>query len=180
MGKTAAELMAELANSQEYQTKKNARDEHFSRLEKMYGEDEKQLVEELKQSGFQVRSVWDLVNSKNDYLGAEPILLKHLKSKHHPRILAGIARSLAVPEFSCNDELWEFLVKLYGETSSDTDIAVSEQRGAQEAIAIALETLATAPRLDSLKKLVVKVPNGDGVHWLQHRMTELSSKLPRK
>lgn len=174
MGKTAAELMAELAKNKEFQAKKIARDKHFADLEKRYADDEKTLVEELNQAGFSVSSVWDFVNSKNDYLGAEPILVNHLKIHHHPKILAGIARSLAVTEFSGNDELWSLLIELYEKTSSDSDIDVPEERGSQEAIAVALECLATSQRVDSLKKLIASTPNGDGIQWLQEKLEELS------
>lgn len=174
MGKTAAEVMAELEKNKEYQAKKKARDEHFSKLEKMLSDDEKQLVEELNQAGFSVTSVWDFVNSENNYMSAEPILLKHLTIKHHPRTLAGLARSLAVPEFSGNNELWEVLTDLYKKTPSDTEINIPENRGTQEALAVALDCLATKSRVDSLKELVTVVPHGDGVHWLQDRLKEYS------
>ena len=172
MGKTAAELMAELAKNKEHQAQKKEQEQHFTNLDKMYANDEKQLVWELNQAGFSVTSVWDFVNSKNNYMGAESILIKHLRSKHHPKILAGLARSLAVPEFSGNNELWEVLADLYKQTPSDSKINIPENRGAQEAIAVALECLATASREESLKELVTAVPNGDGVQWLQDKLKE--------
>jgi hypothetical protein len=174
MGKTAAELMAELAKNKEFQAKKSARDERFADLGKKYADDEKSLVEELNQAGFSVGSVWDFVNSKNDYLKAEPILVNHLKVRHHPKILAGIARSLAVAEFSGNDELWGLLVELYEKTPSDSDIDIPEDRGSQEAIAVALECLATPKRVSSLKKLVANKASGDGIQWLREKLKELS------
>jgi len=70
MSKTAAELMAELANNKEYLDKKKRQDEKFANLEKIYTEDERKLVAELSKSGYPVRSVWDFVNSDNYYLGA--------------------------------------------------------------------------------------------------------------
>lgn len=174
MGKTAAELTAELAKNKEFQAAKSARDERFADLGRNYADDEKSLVEELNQAGFFVVSVWDFVNSKNDYLKAEPILVNHLKVRHHPKILAGIARSLAVVEFSGNDELWSLLVELYEKTPSDSDIDIPENRGSQEAIAVALECLATLKRVGSLKKLVANKPSGDGIQWLREKLKELS------
>jgi hypothetical protein len=174
MGKTAAEFLAELAKNKEYQSMKNAKDAHFSALEKSYAEDELALVKELNNAGFEVQSVWDLANSKNDYLLAEPILVSHLKANHHPKTLSGIARALAVPEFARNSELWCLLVKLYESVKSDADISIPEQRGAQTAIAIALECLATDTRVDSLRKLIAANPNGDGIDWLRRRLKALS------
>ncbi|NOU23507.1 MAG: hypothetical protein HOO93_17305 [Methyloglobulus sp.] len=176
MGKTAAELMAELANDGEYQAKKKAKDDYFSNLERIYADDEGGLVEELNQAGFLVTSVWDFVNSKNYYSDAVPILIKHLKTKHHPKILAGLARSLAVTQFSNNDDLWNLLVDLYEKTLSDSEINNPVERGLQEAIAVALECLAIESRIDSLKKLVATVPNGDGIHWLKNKLNKSVKK----
>ncbi|WP_444935778.1 hypothetical protein ACJJIW_16665 [Microbulbifer sp. JMSA004] len=174
MSKTAAELMAELAKNKEYQAMKKAQNERLTDLEKLYADDERELVKELNQAGFAVASVWDFVNSKNDYMGAVPILIKHLKNKHHPKILAGLARSLAVAEFSSNDELWSVLVELYNKAPSDSEIDIPEERGAQEAIAVALESLALSSRTESLKKLIEKNQSGDGIHWLRDKLKELS------
>lgn len=173
MGKTAAELMSELAKDKEYQAKKNISDAEFNSLKKMYASDEKLLVDELNKAGFLVGSIWDFVNSNNDYLGAESILIQHLKVEHHPKILAGLARSLAVPEFSDNDELWGLLSNLYSKTPSDSEISSPEKRGAQEAIAVALECLATKLRVESLREVIETVPHGDGVHWLKEKLKKL-------
>lgn len=45
-----------------------------------------------------VSSVWDLVNSKESYVGALPVLIEHLTKEYPDEILDGIARALAVPE----------------------------------------------------------------------------------
>ena len=173
MGKTAAELMAKLANNKKYLDKKKVQDEKISSLEKVCAEDERELVVALNKSGYPVESVWDFVNSDNDYLDAAPILISHLKIKHHPKILAGLARSLAVSELSNNGELWELLLNLYDQTLSNSEISTPEERGAQEAIAVALECLAIASRADGLKKLISRNPKGDGVHWLQGKLKEI-------
>ena len=174
MSKIAAEVMAELAKNKEYQARKKRKMKKFARLREMYSEDEKVLVEELNQAGFSIKSVWDFVNSENYYFDAVPILIKHLKIKHHPKIIAGIARSLAISELSNNDELWELLTDLYGSTLSDEEISIPAERGAQEAIAVALDCLAVDTRLGSLKELVSKNPNADGIDWLKDKIKELS------
>jgi len=173
MGKTAAELMAELAKNKEYLAKKSARDEEVENFERICASDEKQLVSELNESGFSVKSVWDFVNSKHDYLDAVAVLLKHLQIEHHPKILAGIARSLAIPALSINEQLWQVLVELYGKTPSDSAIDKPQERGAQEAIAVALETLATSSRSKSLEEVVKNNPHGDGVQWLHDKLEEI-------
>ncbi len=174
MSKTAAELMAELAKNSKYKSIRKDQDKHFSNLNEIYSNDEKQLVSELNNAGVLVSSVWDLVNSKNEYLSAEAILLSHLNREHHPKIIAGIARALAFPEFAKNDELWESLVNLYRKTQSDAVISTPEHRGAQQAIAIALECLATESRVESLAKLVAAEPNADGIQWLQSKLSKFN------
>lgn len=173
MGKTAAELMAELASNKKYLDKKKEQDEKIASLESVCAEDESELVSELNSAGYRVKSVWDFVNSDNDYLGAVPILISHLKVEHHPKILAGLVRSLAVSDLSNDEELWKLLLKLYDQTLSNSEISVPEERGAQEAVAVALECLAIAPRADSLKDLISRNPKGDGVHWLQGKLKEI-------
>ena len=101
------------------------------------------------------------------YFFLTKLLIKHLQAKHHPKIIAGIARSLAISELTSNDELWNLLVELYDKTPSNSEIAIPEERGAQEAIAAALECLATPLRSQSLKQLIKENPRGDGIHWLQ-------------
>lgn len=170
MGKTASELMSELEKDASYKLMKSEKDEKMKNLRTIYDNDEKLLVKELRQAGFSIDSVWDFVNSDNYYLEAESILVEHLKFDHHPRILSGIVRSLAVKEFSKNNELWELLDELYRKTPSDSLISVPEKRGLQEAIAIALECLSTGSRVESLKQLINEKPNGDCIDLLESRL----------
>jgi hypothetical protein len=165
-------LLSELEKetSEERQARIEAKQEEMVKLEKMFDEDEMELVAELNEAGFLVKSVWDFVNSSNYYLEALPILMKHLKIKHHPRILDGIARSLAVKEFKPNDELWDILVDLYLISPCDSDIDVPEERGAQMGIAAALRQLSTKARVESLKMIIETRPEGDAVDWLEAKV----------
>ena len=113
MAKTAAELMAELANDKQHQAKKAENERKTDELKNICERDEKDLVRDINNNGFSIKSVWDFVNSQNDYFDAIPVLINHLKIEHHPKILAGIARSLAVPQLADNDELWLILVGHY-------------------------------------------------------------------
>lgn len=60
--------------------------------------EEAALVQALRDAGFQVRSVYDLVNMKGSYKTAIPILLEHLGRVSHPAVKEGIARALTVKE----------------------------------------------------------------------------------
>lgn len=172
MAKTAAELMAELAKNKQFQSDQKAREEKTRSRERLYRTDEKGLVEELNAAGFEVRSVWDFVNSDNDYIAAVPILSKHLKVEHHPKVLAGIARSLAIQELAGDDEIWSSLVKLYTDTLPDQEIETPEERGVQQAVAVALEALATEEKVGALESIILGMPHADGIEWLQSRLVE--------
>lgn len=173
MAKTAAKLMAELAQNKQHQEIKAEIEKEANELKKLCEQDEKELVCEINEMGFIITSVWDFVNSKNDYYEAVPILVKHLKIKHHPKIIAGLARSLAIPKLANNNELWETLVNLYDTIHSDSNISEPTERGAQEAVAVALETLANESRKSDLIMLANKFPNGDGIQWLVKKLQNL-------
>lgn len=169
MGITAAEVLKLLAKDKEYQARTLEHDKKFEALEKMYKADEKAMLNELKEAGFLVNSVWDFVNSDNYYFAATPVLVRHLDVPHHPRILSGILRALAMPELSGNIELWDRIAEIYKQVRPDRNVSVPEERGLQEAAAIALEVLTTRNRLEDLKKLIRENSDADGIDWLEER-----------
>lgn len=175
MAKIAAELMAELANDKQHQANKAEKEKNTDDLKMICEQDEKELVRDINSCGFSVKSIWDFVNSKNDYLEAVPVLEKHLKVQHHPKILAGLARSLAISSLSGNDELWSTLADLYRVTSPDNEIDLPENRGTQQAIAVAIEELANSSRIDSLRAIIQGNPNADGIDWLKDKLKKLQS-----
>ncbi|MEP1571250.1 hypothetical protein [Roseibium album] len=175
MARSIVEIMQELENDKEFLALKATKDEEFNRLEQMFAQDEVDMVEELNNAGFDVCSVWDFVNLDNNYYKAKDILFNHLEIKHHPRILEGIARALAVPEFGDDDRLWATLIKMYVNTLPDSEIEISEERGLQQGIATALSVLTTPSRLEALKNLLKENPNRDGTEFFEERIAELSS-----
>lgn len=170
MTKTAAQLMAELNEDKNYQVKISEQNKRIKKLKNTCKLDEEILVSELQHIGFSVNSIWDFVNKDCDYLKALPVLIKHLNIPHHPRILSGVARSLAVPAFSSSDELWSALTELYDKVLPDKTIDTPEERGAQESVAVALESLATSSRINDLKKIIQHNQNGDGIVWLREKL----------
>jgi hydrogenase maturation factor len=54
------------------------------------------LIAELGEAGVNVRIVWDLVNTAENYANVIPVLLKHLQMPYSDRTREGIARALAV------------------------------------------------------------------------------------
>lgn len=60
--------------------------------------EEEPILAELRGVGWNVESVWALVNPSTRYAEAIPIVLKHLSLSYSDRTRDGIARALAVPE----------------------------------------------------------------------------------
>jgi len=172
MAKSAKELMEELARNKKFQNEKSLREKAQTELENRIKADEQILIVDLSNVGININTVWDFVNSENNSYcyDALPVLVTHLRQQHHPKVIAGIARSLAVKELSDDECLWNTLCQMYSEIQSDENIKEPSERGAQEAIAVALEALSTKERVVDLKQLIEKTPNGDGSHWLRERI----------
>lgn len=173
MAITAIELMNKLSQDKKHQERAN----EMKAFEKIYDEDEKVLINELKSIGLVLTSVWDLVNRKNDYMEAIPILINHIKVKHHPRILSGIVRSLAIPELKDNQKLWDVLVELFIQTKSDNEISIPEERGLKMSISVALESLANAERVNTLKHLISTNANTDETIFIQNAINKYEQDL---
>ena len=96
---TAAELVAELSGSPEFlvtQAERNQqRHEKIARLKAA----SKPLDDALRAvCPLVVDGVWDLVNTRERYDEALPILVEHLTKDYPDEVLDGIARALAVPQ----------------------------------------------------------------------------------
>jgi hypothetical protein len=101
---TAGELLEQLAHDEDYQRRMAALEAELAPLYAAVRADEAELVEEIRQLGFDIESVWDLVNNKahpvlqprftGPYPEAYPILVAHLARPHHQRIREGIIRAL--------------------------------------------------------------------------------------
>ena len=173
MGKTAADFMAELKKDSEYQNMVSIKDKAQKKYWETHGQDEQHLLKDLREQGFHLDSVWDFVNRGNDYQKAIPVLIKHLKIKHHPRIMEGIVRSLAIPNLSNNDELWFSLIELFKNTTPDAKIEDPREKGLQMGVALALSNLSTKQRISDLEILIQKYPNNDGINWLVNKLKKL-------
>jgi hypothetical protein len=77
------------ANLARHAAERRARELEFARAEEP-------LVADLRAVGYDVGSVWDLVNINDDYPEALPVLARHLVRPYPPVIKDGIARALAV------------------------------------------------------------------------------------
>ena len=94
---TAKEFLQALEADPDYVRRRAVQDEEVAKLDALYREAEAPLVSELAEIGFQVWSVWDLVNGVQSYDRAIPLLLHHLRRPYPEAIRDGIARALGVP-----------------------------------------------------------------------------------
>ncbi len=123
------------------------------------------LVEELKENGFEIKSVWDLVNSRSNYPAAIPILLKHLQMPYADRTRGGIARALAVRDPQTR-EAWPLLVEVYRKTPAvlgpDEEPKKPSRRSlAKDGLACALSVIASRETLEELIALAKEPEHGN-------------------
>lgn len=156
VGKTAGELMAELAQDPEYQARAAAREAERRALDDELGRAEAPIVRDLQELGLPISSVWDLVTTTHTYNHALPLLLSHLERGGYPdRVLESLGRAVAMP---WSVHYWSRLVALY---------LAARGRGEQEGLAVALSVCAMPPQLDDLKMLLeVDTLGSSRVHLL--------------
>jgi len=103
---TAAELIAQLDKDPEYQARRAKQDAASAKKAAICAADEKELVEGIRKVGYDIDSVYDLVNNDphpflvrrflGPYPRAYPILVMHLRIEHHPAIREGVIRALTI------------------------------------------------------------------------------------
>jgi hypothetical protein len=107
---TAEELKAQLAADPEFleqeRQRERIRQQHAEALARAEGP----VVAALREAGFNVTSIYDLVNATDSYTRALPLLLQHLQLPYAPLVREGIARALAVPEAKF---AWKTLLSLF-------------------------------------------------------------------
>ncbi len=93
---TAGELVAQLEADPDYQARMQKRRAELAPIWEQRRKDEARLVEELRAAGFPVESVFDFVNTAEEYPEALPILVRHLDLPHDPCTRDGIIRALTI------------------------------------------------------------------------------------
>jgi hypothetical protein len=135
----ADELMAKMQADPEFVARRAEQDREMERQQRELEAAQRPLLEDLRGVGWDLRTVWELVNTSAKYPEAVPILLDHLLNGDYPdRVRQGIARSLAAP-FARS--AYQPLKRLYEERQSP---------GLQEAIAAALNVLASKEDLPDI------------------------------
>lgn len=121
--------MAQLEHDPEYQERKAKQERGLAERAAVYAKDEEALVAAMQAQGFEIDSVWDLVNNAPNavlerrflvpYTKAYPILVEHLGTTHHPKIREGIIRALT--ESGANEVASEALLREF-ESESDPNL----------------------------------------------------------
>jgi hypothetical protein len=95
---TAKELMERLEKDEAYLRRRAESEKNMAERSARLRQEEEPLLAELRTVGFDLESVYDLVNTGEPYPAAVPILMKHLYLPYSDSTKSGIARALAVPD----------------------------------------------------------------------------------
>jgi hypothetical protein len=128
---------------------------------------QRELLEELREVGIRVNSVWDLVNTSARYDAALPILLKHLDKNYPDCVKAGIARSLG--RRWARDVAWDYVLAAYRSEPS--------KRGSwtKDGLAVAIECMARPSDLDVLIDLLLDPRHGSSRVFFVRPISRLRS-----
>jgi len=155
---TAAELMKELEADPEYQAFLAEQERQIREAEAAGREEERELSADLARVGVHAESAWDLVNSREPYTPAIPVLADHLQRPYSPGTKEGIARALAIREAKSE---WDLLTRLYREEQNErvkdglavAVSAASHQEVIEDVIALARDPQYGPSRLLLLRAL---------------------------
>ena len=146
---SATEFMAQLQVDQEYQLRKETFDAQLQVRADALRSAEGPIVADLREAGFDVSSVWDLVNTAEPYASALPVLLEHLERGGSPdRVMESLGRALAVKP---SVVFWERLKARYRSARGS---------GEQEGLAVALAACATPAQTDDLISFLAEEERG--------------------
>ena len=126
--------------------------------------EERPLVAELRAIDIDIDDIGELINRRDSYASAVPILLKHLTLPYSDPIRNSIARSLAVPEPTVI-EAWPLLVQEYKTAPIGKGFLTPVDKrmlpfGAKDGLACTLSATVTEETLPELIELLKDQNNG--------------------
>lgn len=154
MAKPAKEFPQELARKKKYLEMPRQKDERLKALEERLRREEKPLVKALREAGVKVKSVWDLVNTREPYPAALPVLLEHLSRSYHPITLEAIARALAMRDSCTIARAWSVGLDLYLKITPEQIIEEPDMRRLQDGLVAMLSVLYTRERIPQVLELI--------------------------
>lgn len=149
---TAEELLARLETDPSSQENRLKREREMNERATVLGQAEEEMVRDLRQLGYQVRSVWDLVNSNDSYPSALPVLLHHLHKPYPDAIRDGIARALAVKSAK---SAWDVLMAEYVVTQESCEPRF------KQGLAVALSVTYDHSHFEDIRQLLTEKRHGD-------------------
>ena len=179
---TAAELTAKLQANPEFVARNQVKEQERIKRSARIRLEEAPILAELCELGWEVQSVWDLVNTSSPYPEAIPILIKHLLLPYSDVVKEGIARSLAVPELKVQ-EAWPLLVQEYRKAPMGLGIKapgdITEYRlSAKDGLACALVASVTDETLPELIALAKDRTLGESRVLLLSALKKLKDNNP--
>ena len=150
--KTAAELLAELRRVPEFVAREQLRKVQRNQAEEVLREEEKGLLAELSEVGIHAASVWDLVNSGEEYPHAIPVLVCHLSLPYSTRVKEGIIRALTVDY--AGHEAVRRLIAEFQKQNDDSEVSLKWVLGN------AIATVARPGDADALVRLAADPSHG--------------------
>jgi hypothetical protein len=150
---TAAELATKLQADPEFVARQQEKSRETAERTARLRVDEDPILAELRSVGWDINSVWDLVNTSARYEAAIPVLLKHLRLPHYSDATReGLARALAVPEARY---AWPVLVAEYRSAPMGKGIRIPGDTkefvlGAKDGLAVALSATVTDETIEEL------------------------------
>ena len=124
-----------------------------------------------------INSIYDLVNSPNNYSVAIPLLIRELREDHHPRIMEGIVRSLTIRTLNKNEDLWSAIYDLLKKTKPNKQMEDPLERGLQGAIVALIYTFSIKANIDRLEKIVNDYPEIDDIDALEEKLEKLKKRM---
>ena len=165
----AAEALAKLQADPAYVEMRAKKDAELAAKAARFRVEQSWLLAELRVIGWDVNSVWDLVNTSKPYPEAIPVLLSHLEKPYSDRTREGIARALAVPDAS---GAWTTLRAEYESAPSNS--------GVKHGLAAALAATSNENVIDELVEIAKDRGNGSSRLLLLRGLRKSRSQVARE
>ena len=151
---TARELLQRIESDPEFIARRAAREGDIAERRARRRIEEEPVLAELRKVGLHIESMWDLVNTSQNYDVAVPVLLTHLQRGHPEEVRGVIARALGVPAAA---SAWPLLVREYRNAKAPVYRA---DFGVKHGLAVTLGIIATGDRVDELASFARDTANG--------------------
>lgn len=165
----ASDLMRELRSDPIWTAQEKARNEWISTEAARLTENQRPILADLESAGWEVATVWDLVNTSDSYPEAIPILIAHLDKPYDSRIREGIVRGLTVPE--ARGEPARRILQEFGRSGND-------DKHVRWALANALTVVADQSMIAAMEELLIHERDESVRRLLQQAIVKAKKRMP--